>query len=117
MRMFVSGLAASAVVLSMGVSAFATTETVKVQVIDQQCYLREGKVDADMSCALECANSGKPMALLTSDGKVYEITGGLAANKDEKLVAHVLHTVEITGDVTEKAGKRSIAADALKMAK
>ncbi|MFN7916147.1 MAG: hypothetical protein U0Q55_12480 [Vicinamibacterales bacterium] len=117
MRKFVSGLAAAAVVLSMGVPAFAKTETVKGQVIDQECYLREGKVDADKACAVECAKSGKPMALLTSDGKVYEITGGLAANKNEKLVAHVLHTVEITGDVTEKAGKRSIAADALKMAK
>ena len=39
------------------------------------------------------------------------------ANKNEKLVAHVLHTVEITGDVTEKGGKLAIAADALKMAK
>ena len=53
----------------------------------------------------------------TSDGKVYEVTGGLAANKNEKLTAHMLHTVEITGDVTEKGGKLSIAADTLKMSK
>ena len=29
----------------------------------------------------------------------------------------MLHTVEITGDVLEKGGKLSIAADALKMSK
>jgi hypothetical protein len=117
MRTFVAGLAAAAFVVSMGAPAFAKTETVKGQIVDQECFLREGKVDADKACAEACAKSGKPMALLTADGKVYEITGGLAANKNEKLVAHVLHTVEITGDVTDKAGKLSIAADALKMAK
>jgi hypothetical protein len=117
MRTFVAGVAAAAFIVILGAPAFAKTETVKGQIVDQECYLREGKVDADKACAEACAKSGKPMALLTADGKVYEITGGLAANKNEKLVAHVLHTVEITGDVTEAGGKRSIAADSLKMAK
>ena len=117
MRKFVAGLFVAAFVVTLGVPAFAKTETVKGQIVDQECYLREKKVDADRACAVECAKSGKPMALLTADGKVYEITGGLAANKNEKLVAHVLHTVEITGDVVDKGGKLTIAADALKMAK
>ena len=34
-----------------------------------------------------------------------------------KLVAHVSHTVEVTGDVSEKDGKMMIAADSLKMIK
>src|SRR5438067_1652265 len=59
--------------------------------------------------------AGRPMALLTEDGKVYEITGGLAADKNAKIVPHVTHTVEITGDVSEKDGKMTIAADSLKM--
>lgn len=117
MRTFVAGLVATVFVASLGTPAFAKTDTVKGQIVDQECYLREKKVDADKACAEACAKSGKPMALLTADGKVYEITGGLAANKNEKLVAHVLHTVEITGDVTETGGKLSIAADSLKMAK
>ena len=117
MRSFFAGLSAAAFVFTMGGPAFAKTDTVKGQVIDQECYLREKQVDTDKACAVECAKSGKPMALLTADGKVYEITGGLAANKNEKLVAHVLHTVEITGDVTEKGGKLAIAADSLKMSK
>ena len=77
----------------------------------------EKKVDTDVSCAVSCAKSGKPVALLTADGKVYEVTGGLAANKNAKLADHMLHTVEITGDVSDTNGKLSIAADTLKMAK
>jgi hypothetical protein len=117
MRNFVAGLFVAAFVVTLGVPVLAKTETVKGQIVDQECYLREKKVDADKACAVECAKSGKPMALLTADGKVYQITGGLAANKNEKLIAHVLHTVEITGDVSDAGGKLSIAADSLKMAK
>jgi len=104
--------------VSVGVSpAFAASATIKGQVVDQECYLMEKKVDADKSCAVSCAKDGKPLAILTSDGKLYQITGGLAANKNEKLIPHVLHTVEITGDVTNANGKMSIAADTLKMSK
>lgn len=117
MRKFAASLSVAAFVMALGAPAFAKTATVKGQVIDQECYLTEKKVDTDKTCAVECAKSGKPMALLTADGKVYEIKGGLAANKNAKLVAHVLHTVEITGDVVEQGGKLSIAADALSMSK
>jgi hypothetical protein len=115
MRKVLSVLAVAALVAGAGSTAFAKTETVKGQLVDQECYLMEKKVETDSTCAVQCAKSGKPVALLTADGKVYEVTGGLAANKNEKLTAHMLHTVEITGDVTEKGGKLSIAADALKM--
>src|SRR3954469_10714528 len=117
MRKIGSVLIAAAFVAGLGGTVFAKTETVKGQLVDQECYQREKKVDADASCAVTCAKSGKPVALLTADGKVYEVTGGLAANKNAKLTAHMLHTVEITGDVTENGGKLSIAADALKMSK
>lgn len=117
MRRFLAGAAAVGFVASFSVLLFAKTETIKGQLVDQECYLMEKKVETDSTCAVQCAKSGKPVALLTSDGKVYEVTGGLAANKNAKLTDHMLHTVEITGDVTEKGGKLSIAADALKMSK
>lgn len=113
----VARLSVAALLLSVGAPAYAKSATVKGQVIDQECYLMEKKVDADKTCAVSCAKEGKPVALLTSDGKVYQITGGLAANKNAKLVDHMLHTVEITGDVVEAGGKLSIAADTLKMVK
>jgi hypothetical protein len=117
MKMFAAGLLITGFALFLTAPAFAATATVKGQVIDQECYLMEKKVDSDKSCAVSCAKEGKPLALLTSDGKVYQITGGLAANKNAKLVPHVLHTVEITGDVTNSGGKLSIASDAVKMIK
>ena len=55
------------------------------------------------------------MALLTSDGKVYEIAGGLAENNNAKLIPHLAHTVTITGDTMETNGKMMIHASALKM--
>jgi len=36
------------------------------------------------------------LAVLTSDGKVYEIAGGLAENNNAKLIPHIAHTVTIT---------------------
>ena len=57
------------------------------------------------------------LGLLTGDGKVYQITGGLAANKNAKLVPHMSHAVKITGDVSEKDGVATIAANDLEMVK
>ena len=124
MRRFFAGLTAAAFVLALGAPAFAKTETVKGQIIDESCYkMDKSNVGKDhkmpkgdtADCAVACAKAGRPMALLTEDGKVYEITGGLAADKNAKIVPHVTHTVEITGDVSEKDGKMTIAADSLKM--
>jgi hypothetical protein len=124
MRKLLAGLTAAAFVLALAAPALAKTETVKGQIVDEACYKMDksntGK-DHKMpkgdttDCAIGCAKAGRPLALLTEDGKVYEITGGLAADKNAKLVAHVAHTVEITGDVTEKDGKMQISADSLKM--
>jgi hypothetical protein len=117
MRRMIAGLTAAAFVVALGAPVFAKTETVKGEVVDQTCYMKDHKqVGAShKECAETCAKKGAPLALLTSDGKVYQITGGLAADNNAKLVPHVTHTVEITGDVTEKDGKMQIAADNLKM--
>jgi len=124
MRTLCAGLTAAAFVLALGAPAFAKTETVKGQVVDAMCYKMDksntGK-DHKMKngdtadCAAMCAKQGHPLALLTSDGKVYEISGGLAADKNAKLIPHIAHTVEITGDVMDHGGSMMISADALKM--
>lgn len=124
MRKMCAGLTVAAFVVALGVPAFAKTETVKGQIVDEGCYLKDKvnnkgadhKMPADTKdCAVGCAKEGQPLALLTSDGKVYEISGGLAANKNAKLIPHIAHTVEITGDVMDHGGKMMISADALKM--
>ena len=126
MRQFVAGMMMVGVVVAFSAPAFAKTETIKGQVVDQQCYLMDSannkgvdhKMPKDVKdCAIGCAKKGQPLALLTSDGKLYTIAGGLAANNNAKLVPHISHTVEITGDVSEKDGKMEIASDKLTMLK
>jgi hypothetical protein len=124
MRQFVAPLAVAAFIALFGTSSSAKTMTVKGQVVDEGCSLKEmGQKGGDQKaaemdqCAIDCAKRGEPVALLTPDGKVYRIAGGLAANNNAKLIAHMGHTVEITGDVTEKDGKVLIAANELKTVK
>jgi hypothetical protein len=119
-----AGLIAAAFITALAAPAFAATQTVTGQLIDQNCYKMDKtntgpdhkmpKGDTK-DCAVGCAKSGQPVALLTSDGKVYTITGDLAAEKNAKLVPHMSHTVELTGDVSEKNGQMTIAASSLKM--
>ena len=124
MRRTFAGVAIAAFVVALSAPAFAATETVKGQVVDMGCYKADKSntgVDHKMpkgdtkDCAIACAKAGQPLALLTSDGKVYQIAGGLAAEKNAKLIAHVSHTVEITGDVMDHGGTMMITADSLKM--
>jgi hypothetical protein len=122
MRQFLIPIAAATCLVMLSGPAWAKTMTVKGQVVDEGCSLKEmGQKGADHEkaaemdqCAIDCAKRGEPVALLTTDGKVYRIAGGLAANNNAKLIAHMGHTVEITGDVSEKDGKVQIAANELK---
>ena len=125
MRKMFAGIAVASFVVALAAPAFAKTETVKGRIVDVSCYNMDKANNAGKDhkmksgdtadCAAACAKMGRPMALLTDDGKVYELTGGLAADKNAKIVPHVSHVVEVTGDVTEKDGKMAISADALKM--
>ena len=45
----------------------------------------------------------------------YQITGDLTANNNAKIVPHMSHKMQLTGEVTEKDGKMMIAATDLKM--
>ena len=114
MRRISAGLTAAAFVVSLGAPAFAKTKTVKGELVEQACYMKDKKnvCETHKECADTCAKKGQPVAIVTADGKVYQVTGGLAADKNAKLAPHMTHTVEITGDVTEKDGKMSIAAEA-----
>jgi hypothetical protein len=125
MRKIGAGLMAAAFVLALSAPALAKVETVKGKIVDESCYNMDKANNAGKDhkmpkgdtpdCAAGCAKAGRPMAVLTDDGKVYELTGGLAADKNAKIIPHITHTVEVTGEVTEKDGKRMIAADSLKM--
>ena len=124
MRKMLVGFAAAVLVAALVSPAFAKVETVTGVLVDQACYkadksntgerhaMKNGPMD---NCATACAKMGQPVALVTTDGKVYVVTGQYAANKNEKLIAHMAHAVEVTGDVTtDKDGSMKIAVSSLK---
>ena len=73
---------------------FAAPQTISGRLVDETCY-KMNKVNTGVAhkmpadtpgCAVTCAKMGLPIALLTDDGKVYNVTGDLAANNNAKLV-------------------------------
>src|SRR5512138_1732138 len=124
MRKMFATLSALSFVVALAAPALAKTETVKGQIVDEGCYKMDKSntgVDHKMpkgdtkDCAIGCAKAGQPMAILTADGKVYEIAGGLAADKNAKIIPHIGHTVEVTGEVMDHGDKMMITADSLTM--
>jgi hypothetical protein len=124
MQKWFVGIIASTLLVAVSTPVLAKTESVTGKVIDSTCYMKDKannagpdhKMPADTKdCAAGCAKKGQPLAVLTSDGKVYEIAGGLAENNNAKLIPHIAHTVTITGDTMDSNGKMMIHASELKM--
>jgi hypothetical protein len=110
MRKILATLSAAAFVAVLAAPAFAAT-TVKGEVIDTVCYGKMGAKatgEKHAACALKCAKNGNTMAILTSDGKVYDITGKYAAEKNAELLPYVAKTVTAEGTVSNMDGKMSI---------
>jgi hypothetical protein len=110
-----------ACVISLGATACSKDQVVRGQLVDKVCYLGDPKANRGdnhpgmaSDCATTCAQKGSPVALVTDEGKLYEIAGPLAADRNAKLVPHIAHTVEIRGEVTEEYGEFTIAAAELK---
>jgi hypothetical protein len=113
-------------VVSPRAPSSAGAQTVKGKLVDAACYkLDKSNVAVDhrmpqgneKNCAIECARTGFPVALLTSDGKLYIVTGALAVNNNAALISHMGHTVTLTGDVTEAVGAMTIGATRLNVSK
>jgi hypothetical protein len=121
MKKFAAAMMATAFVIALGAPAFAKVETVKGVLVDSACYKKDNANTTNAhkgmseTCAQDCAKKGSPVALVTTDGKMYIVTGDLAADKNAKLVPHMSHVMEVTGDVSEGDGKMTIAATDLKM--
>lgn len=112
---------AAVVVLGWTAITMAAPTTVTGVLVDRGCYTKDKANTTNehkgmgATCAQDCAKKGNPVALVTDKGDVYTVTGDLAAEMNAKLVPHMSHTVTLTGEVTDAAGKKSIAATALKM--
>jgi hypothetical protein len=124
MRKLCIALGAISCVAALVSPALAKGETVSGVLVDQGCYKADKtntgerhtmKRGTQENCATACAKMGQPVALVTKEGKVYVVTGTYAANKNEKLIPHMAHAVEVTGDVTtDKDGSARIAVTSLK---
>ena len=108
----------------IGLAAPACTKghVLRGHLVDEVCYLQDPQANRGdnhpgmaSDCATTCAQKGSTVALLTDNGKLYEIAGPLAADNNAKLVPHMAHTVEIRGELTEKYGQLTIVAADLKM--
>lgn len=127
MRKVFAGLCALTFVAALGAPLLAASETITGKVVDQTCYSKDKANNAGVDhkmpaetkdCAIACAKMGMPLALLTKDGKVYEIAGSLADNKNAKLVPYVGQTVSITGDtMSMPQGKMMIHGSEVKVVK
>jgi hypothetical protein len=102
---------AFALLVGSGVSMVAAeVATIKGEVVDQQCFLKDKSRGEDhKDCGTGCAKKGMPVAIVTEAGEVYTITGAYTENKNAKLIDFVSKTVEAKGEVSEKDGKKVIA--------
>jgi molybdopterin-guanine dinucleotide biosynthesis protein A len=119
MKKCLSSLAAAAFAASLVVPAYAADITVKGEVVDIACSTSKGaggRGDAHAACAMACAKKGQPVGILTADA-VYEITGDYAANKNAKLLDFVAKQVTVSGEVTEKDGKKLLNVKSIAVAK
>lgn len=96
----IRSLAVSLSFVLLAAPVFAAEQTIKGELIDRSCYDKDkSSGEAHKDCAVECAQKGRLTAILTADGKVYPVLGDLSMHNNEKLVPHMSHIVEISGDV------------------
>ena len=113
MRNYLAAVISAACIVAATVPLRAANETITGEVISLSCYFNDktniGRKGA--TCALATVKwEGNPAGLLTADGKVYQIAGGLTANNNEKLWPILGHSVSITGEVSPTAGMPTITA-------
>ena len=85
--------ALTAIVLAAGTFAMAAPVTVTGVLVDRACYTKD-KANTKMehagmgaTCAADCAKKGQPVALVTSTGEVYTVTGEVTDVKGVKSIS------------------------------
>ena len=115
MKRILAALFAAAFVITVAVPVLAETKTIKGELVDVACHMKDRKGESHVNCATSCAKKGGAVGVAAADG-VYTITGKLTAENNKELVPHMGHVVEVTGDVKEADGKKTIEGASLKMA-
>lgn len=122
MRQLLVRLTVGTCVVGVPTASFAATRTITGQLVDAACYkMNKSNTTADnkmpqghvRNCAIECARTGVPVALLAPDGTLYIVTGTLALNENAALLRYMSHEVTLIGDVEKGVGTMMIAATSL----
>lgn len=116
MKRVLAALFATAFAITLAPPVLADSKTVKGELIDVACHAKGRKGEAHVNCATSCAKKGGAVGLAAEDG-VYTITGELTNENNKELVPHMGQIVEVTGEVKEEDGKKTVEGKSLKMAK
>lgn len=120
MKRAFAAVAVVGLILTSGASAIAgDVKTVTGEVIDLDCYAKNGDKstgDDYKACALTSSKQGSPMGILAEDG-IYRITGKVTGNNNAKIFGLLAKQVSVTGEVSEQDGKKSIAVTNFKLSK
>jgi hypothetical protein len=111
-------LASAVLCVAIAAPSFAQT-SITGELVDQTCYLKDKSKNVGVGhedCAVMCAMKGQQVALVTDAGELYLLAGDLTKDNNAVLAPHMSHRVVLTGDISEKDGKKVITVKTLKMA-
>lgn len=118
MRRVMMVLAVAVFAGGAAVPALAAEMTVTGELVEHACYTKRGPENGSgadhAACAKDCAMKGMAVAIVTDSGEIYMLAGSVTADNNAALTAHMSHTVEVTGEVTEAGGVKTITAAAVK---
>jgi hypothetical protein len=111
---------AGLLVVGLAAPAFAEERTITGEMVTVMCFTKNGdngRGEAHLSCATKCANEGYPLAIVTSDGALYKITGTLTADKNAQLKSLLAKSVVATGTTGLEGKLKTIDASSIMAAK
>lgn len=74
--------------------------TITGEVVDANCFMQDGAEatgSGHKDCAVTCAKSGAPLAILTKDGTLYYPIAPMGKNPNDKLMDYIATNVEVKG--------------------
>jgi hypothetical protein len=104
-----------------GVAAFFLTstvalgaETVTGKVVSLSCYFQTPKnagVPEEVCAHATIKYEAQPVGLVTSDGKVYQLSGAVLGVDDAKMVPFIGKKITVMGTVSTRAGMTVLTSD------
>jgi hypothetical protein len=121
--LLLAGLAGGLAMFGWAVPASGQAQTFRGTLVDLYCYT-QNKENSGMhhgnqrECAWACVKyTAMPVGLLTSEGRSFELIGGVVANNNAKIAPHIGKTVTVTGTVGVRDGMPTITTNEVTVVK